>query len=527
MSTVVLARRSPGTALLVRLAVRRDRVLVPVWLAVLLLVDLASAASVPGLYPTEADRVRAAEAINASPGIIALYGPVLDVHSTGELAMTKMTVLYALFVAAFFVVLIRRHTRAEEENGQTELVGGTAVGRDAPLLAAVVVGAGLALALGSLAAVVDGLGGLPATGSLAFGASWAGIGLVATAIAAVACQLSASARTCGAVAAGAIGILYLVRAVGDTSVSWLSWVSPYGWSTQLRAWSGPRWWVLGLYVALAVLLLITAQVLRSHRDLGSGLLAARPGPAAGSRYLASPLALELRLNGLALGVWSVALGGTGFVLGAIVPGIGRLLDSPSAQAMIERLGGVGAIQDALVAAELSIVAVVVTCFGIAVVSRAANDETDGRTDLVMTDAASRGGAFGAIATVAFGGTAWLMVLAGTAIGLGHGERIGAAVGAGLAQLPAVWLVTALALLCLAMAARTAVLGWALVGAFVSLGQLGDLLRLPGSVTGLSPYSHVPAVPAVSFDAAPELALAAVTVATVLAAWTRYRTRDIG
>ena len=66
----------------------------------------------------------AAEAINASPAIVALYGPILDVHSLGELAMTKMTVIYAVFVAIMFLVLVRRHTRVEEENGQTELVGG-------------------------------------------------------------------------------------------------------------------------------------------------------------------------------------------------------------------------------------------------------------------------------------------------------------------------------------------------------------------------------------------------------------------
>ena len=42
-----------------------------------------------------------------------------------------------------------------------------------------------------------------------------------------------------------------LRAVGDTAVSWLSWLSPFGWSTQLRAYGDTRWWVLLLYVALA------------------------------------------------------------------------------------------------------------------------------------------------------------------------------------------------------------------------------------------------------------------------------------
>ena len=62
----------------------------------------------------------AAQAINASPGIVALYGPILDVHSIGELAMTKMTVLYAVFVAIMMLFVVRRHTRG----GRGERTGG-------------------------------------------------------------------------------------------------------------------------------------------------------------------------------------------------------------------------------------------------------------------------------------------------------------------------------------------------------------------------------------------------------------------
>ena len=89
----------------------------------------------------------AARAINASAAIVALYGPILDVRSLGELAMTKLTVLYAVVVALLVLVLVRRHTRVDEESGHAELLGGTAVGRDALLAAALLEGA-LAVAAG-------------------------------------------------------------------------------------------------------------------------------------------------------------------------------------------------------------------------------------------------------------------------------------------------------------------------------------------------------------------------------------------
>jgi ABC-2 type transport system permease protein len=523
-----------GTGLLLRHGLRRDRALVGGWLVVLLGVCYASASATASLYPTVREQVSAAETINASPAIVALYGPILDVHSVGELAMTKMTVLYAVFVAIMFLVVVRRHTRTDEESGRAELLGGTAIGRNAPMAASVLEGAGIALALGLLAAVVDVVGGLPVRGSLFFGASWFGIGLVATGLTAVACQLSASARTCAAITGGALGVLFLVRAVGDTSIGWLSWLSPFGWSTQLRAWSDTRWWVLLLYPVAAGLLVALAQTLRAHRDLGSGLVAVRPGPATGSPRLTDAISLSVRVHGPMIAAWTGAVAVLGLVLGAIAPNIGDLLDSPAARRMMERVGGVGALQDTLLAAELSISAVVITCFAIAVVGHTGADEQDGRTEQVLATATSRSRAFLATLLVAGVGGSWLLLVTGVATTLGFGasggaigDSFGRILAAALVQAPAVWLVTALALASFALRSSWTFLGWSLLVLFLMLGQVGELLKLPGWVIGLSPYGHVPKMPVESFALAPTLVLSAIAAALCLGAWGRYRTRDIG
>ena len=138
-----------GAARLVRHAARRDRVLVAAWTLVLVAVCYSSAAATESLYPAVSDRVSAATAINASPSVVALYGPILDVRSLGEISMTKMTVLYAVFVALLLLVVVRRHTRTEEESGRAELLGGTAIGHDAPLAAAVSLGALISVAVGA------------------------------------------------------------------------------------------------------------------------------------------------------------------------------------------------------------------------------------------------------------------------------------------------------------------------------------------------------------------------------------------
>lgn len=513
-----------GWRLLLGLALRRDRVLAGGWVALLVLMSVASAAATPSLYADQADRVHAAEALNASPAIVALYGPVLDVTSEGELAMTKMTVLYAVFVAVLFIVVVRRHTRVEEESGRTELVGGTAVGRDAALAAVAVESVLLALVLGALVALGNAVSGLDAAGSVAFGALWAGTGLVAAGIGALTAQLSASARTCAGFAAGAVGVLFVLRAAGDTGPQWLSWLSPLGWNTQVAAYGETRWWLLAAYPALAAVLAGGAVLLRDRRDLGSGLLAARPGPATGSPRLADAFGLALRTSTTTLALWALAAAVMGVVFGMIAPGVGDLLDSATAQSIIDELGG------ELVAALLSIVAVVLTYFAAAVVAHTSRDESEGRAELVLSTGTSRAAWFGATLLVALAGTALLLVVTGLGLWIGYvaadGPGIGNLLVAALAWVPAAWVAGALAVLSLAWGTRWSVLAWVWPAAFLTLGLLGDLLDLPAWLTGLSPYAHVPSVPSEPWSWTSATALSAVAAALLAVAWWRFRARDI-
>src|SRR5437867_2764366 len=111
-----------GTGALARLALRRDRVLLPVWLAVFVGIAGSSASATIDLYPTEASRVQAAEAVNRTQSLVALYGRVYDPTSLGALALVKLGGLGAVFVAVLAIVVTVRHTRAEEETGRLELV---------------------------------------------------------------------------------------------------------------------------------------------------------------------------------------------------------------------------------------------------------------------------------------------------------------------------------------------------------------------------------------------------------------------
>lgn len=523
--------RAASPVLFWRLALRRDRVLVPMWFAVLVLACYASAAATPALYKSEAARVSAARAINASPGIVALYGPILDVRSTGELAMTKMTVLYSVLVSVMILFIVRRHTRADEESGRAELIGATAVKPHTLLRSTLVYGTAISCTLGLLVASVNAVGGLPLVGSLAFGMAWAGTGTVATGVAGVACQASASPRTCAAIGSGAFGTLFLLRAVGDaTSASWLSWLSPYGWNTQLRAYSGTRWWVLALYLASGAVLMLLADLLSRSRDLGAGLLQARPGPAAGSPRLAGASGLGLRIHRPALVTWSLTMFAIGAIFGAITPGFDSF-DTADLKEVLSRIGGAGSFREVMVSSIISMFGLIVTCFAVTVIGHAGSDEHAGLSESVLATATSRWRSFATTAAIALGGATLLLLTGGVGIAIGlqgnSSSSFGEVVAAALAQAPAMWLVAALGLICFALRSSWAVLGWAIIVAFATLGQIGELLDLPGFVTSLSPYTHSPTMPLESFRPLPALVMTAATAAALIAGWSIYNSRDIG
>ena len=122
------------------------------------------------------------------------------------------------------------------------------------------------------------------------------------------------------------------------------------------------------------------------------------------------------------------------------------------------------------------------------------------------------------------------MVTGLAMAIGaSGSKVGFAgiLEAVLVQLPAVGVVAGLGLVALAQGSRYAVLGWAFVVAFFVVGPVAELLKLPGWVAGLSPYSHVPKVPAEPFAWTPELVLTAIATVLVATAWWRYSERDIG
>jgi ABC-2 type transport system permease protein len=225
---------------LAELAVRTDRVRIPVWTVAVAGLTVLIASSYSTIYPTAESRQARAELIS-SPAATALAGPGygLDDYTLGAMVANEIAGMTMVAVAIMSVLLVTRHLRAEEESGRTELVRAGVVGRYAGITAGLL-SAALANVFVALLLVIGLLGvGLPPAGSLNMSAGVLVVGLVFTSLSALASQFTEHARTASGVGISAIIIAYLLRAVGDVqqghSGSLLTWVSPIGWSQATRA----------------------------------------------------------------------------------------------------------------------------------------------------------------------------------------------------------------------------------------------------------------------------------------------------
>ncbi len=522
-----------GTAVLVRLALRRDRLLIPLWIGLSASMVWFSASATVDLYPTAASRIEAANMINSTASLVALYGPIYDPTSLGALSMTKMTAVYASLVSILMVMLVVRHTRAEEEAGRLELVGSGVVGRAAPMTAAMLVVGGASAVLGLLAAAGLLAAGLPVIGSLVFGAGWAATGLCFSAVAAVAAQVTTGSRAANGLGFTVIALAYMARAIGDLAEEgpgWLSWLSPIGWNQQIRAFAGDRWSVLVLPLAATAVLVPVAFTLRRRRDLGSGLLRDRPGPAAGA--LSSPAGLAWRLQRPLLVAWTAGSAVMAFMMGSIANNVASLLDSPAMKDIIQQLGGKQGLTDAFLAAVLGLVSTIIAAYGISAVGRLHTEESAGHAESVLATAIPRIGWAASHWLIALAGVAWLMLVAGLAAGVGHAIAIGDPsqvlhiTVAALARIPAAWVLVSLVVAVWGLWPYATGVVWGAYAAFIVVGEFGQLWGVPPWVMDFSPFTHSPVLPGPDAQLWGTLWLTVIAGAFLAGGSAAFRHRDL-
>jgi ABC-2 type transport system permease protein len=528
--------RFQGTGPLLRLALRRDRFVLPAWVIVLGSLTSFYYVQFQNLYPTQAARAVLVATTKANPAWVAISGPLAS-SEVGALALWKSSITIVVLSLAVILTVIR-HGRADEEFGRRELLESTPVGRLAHPCAAVTIGVIAAIGTGLVEALMLIAVKAPVAGSLLAGSALALTGIAFAVIAAVVGELTQSARGARLLAGGVLAATYVIRAAGDVRAAngsgWLTWLSPLGWANAVEAFGANRWWVLVLPAVLALVLTPVVFALDMRRDIGSGVVQPRAGRKSARKSLRSPLALAWRLQRTTLFAWALLFITMGYVLGSSAKSLSDTLNSsPQLVEWLARLGGVGAATDLYNAVVINVMGLFAAAFAVQSVLRLHSEEESGRVEPILAAAVSRVRWLSSHVVVAFAGSGALMVLLGLAAGLSQDPKVNSRghsvrdlVAASLVQLPAVWLIAAFALLLFALLPKWSMGAWVVYGLVFVAGVVVPAAWPNSRVTDLSPFTHVPKLPGAEMTWIPLVWLTVLVVIALAVGYVGFRRRDI-
>lgn len=523
-----------GTGVLIRLMMRRERWMTLVTVAVFVLLNAATGASITSMYPTAAQRVEARAGLGNNAAFRFLLGPLSNTDSAAAMTVWRAGLFLVVALSVCAVLLVVRQTRKEEELGRTELVRAAVTGPLAPIGAATVVAVAFSVVVGlGMSLMLFPLGADVADVAAVF-VQYSATALAAVGVALVTAQVAKTSHIANLGAASVVLVGYLLRGVADATQGWgwLRAITPMGWAQLIDPLGDNNFWYgladLGVFVAGFGL----AAVLVTRRDLGAGLIAPRPGPAAATR-MPTIEAVIARLTLPLLGSWVAGVVVYGLIVGFMQPTIDDLTKGNDQLDKVLRQSGVHADLSTLFGVTImGFFAVAAAAWAVNVATRMRSEEHDDRAEILLATPVSRRRYYAAYVLVAVLGAVAILVLAGVGMLLGNGFAGGGwsaaadTMSSAAAQLPATLAMSSIALLLYGFRPSLVPVGWLLVIAALFLGPMSGMFNLPGWVRDLSPFTHTPAVPVAPMTWTPVLILFAVAVVFTVGGLFGFGKRDI-
>lgn len=499
-----------STGILILQRLRRDGRQLALWIVGTAALAYLSYTGVVESFGTEQERAALVVTALANPVILLFRGLPSGVGQSAVMVFLifPWLAMLAAFMSSFLAV---RHTRGEEEAGRAELVSATAAGRTAPIIATALHGLIANALLAALTAGAFLLSGSAAEGSLLAGAAAGAVGVAFLGVGLFAAQLMRTTRGANAVAVWTLLVSFVVCGIGNAlgtpsddltrmESSWLTWLSPFGWAENTRAFDENAWWPLALCLALGIMLAGASIALTAARDLGGSFIAGRHGRIDAPATMSTPTGLVWRLTRGGVTGWAVGgllVGVLATTLADVAAEVGA--DNPAIEQVLQQIAGGGDLEQATLTTFFTMLGILAACCAVQIVCRARQEEAHGTAEPVLSTAVGRIRWLGGYLLVAFAGVIAVVVAgaAGSLLGIaaqgGGEERLVATVlvtGAGQVAAASVFL--ALTALVFVLAPRlTIAVGWTLIVVGMMLGMFGPIFGFPEWLTDLSPIAVAP------------------------------------
>ncbi len=533
-----------GTKDLIRLILRLDRIKLSLWLLGISLLIVITPFSIRAVTSTEAESqgvtpevvlAQQAVLVGNSGASVAMQGPPDALDTFGGRYAFEIGAFTFAIIGLMNVLLIARHTRAEEESGRAELVRAAAVGPWSAIAAVSVVALAANLIIALVTTVVFSIDGLDPGRSFLFGAALGLCGLVFAAVALVWVQVFEYGRAATGASLAVIAVAFALRAVGDVQENGLSYLSPIGWSQAINPFGQPVVWpIVVLLVAVAASFALAITLVR-RRDVGAGLIDQRPGPAQAPRSLLSTFGLAWRLQRTTLAWWCVGIAFMGATYGSVLSEIESFVEEmESMRDVLEQMGMTGdAIRDGFLTLILSMIALIAGAGVIQSMLRPRGEEMAGRAEPVLAGHVSRTSWLGAHLALSVLAAPVFMVIAGLSVVAADGAitgqmtDVGGVVGAALTRTPALWAVAGIGVLLYGVAKEYTLGVWAAFAVTVFIFLFGELVRLPDMALNLSPVRHVTHLPGGDQGLTAIGVLTVIALATFAGGMAMFTRRDVG
>ena len=524
--------RRAVTALTVRLT-RRGAALMAAAIGAYALIEVAAYRAA---YPNGVDPVQYAM-FQDNPVVRMMQGVPSALDVAGGYMAWDGGWIMQIILAVWALLTVTRLLRGDEDAERGDLV---LAGRIRPTVhTAAVLGTvyAEAVVVGAVTAVALVLSGEGAHGSVLFGVGLAGVTATFAGVAGVTSQLVQVRRRAAGIAAGVLGVAYLLRMFGSSTDPrlWARWLTPLGWVDVLDPYGTPDPRVLLPLLAAPAALIALAVLLRARRDQGGALLVTDADRAPRLGLLGSPLAFAWRSNLAVLVAWAAGLLAFGVVMGALV---GTMVEWLAADQDYQRIFEQMGLDAALTT--LGFLAVLGSMFGLAIavqvawrVGAARAEEESGRAEALLAHPVSRLRWLGGHVALAALGGLLLTLLAGSAMWIG-------CKASGLDDVT--WWQTTASVLntmtVVVLAGGLAVLAFGLVPRLTMavpltvtvvgyvLTMVGPALSWPRWLLDLSPFTHLALVPADPWAATSGTVIAVLGLLATTVGLLAFSRRDI-
>lgn len=518
-----------------RFIFRLDRMRIAIWVIALTFFTIIVPVAFKDLYGSQAERDAMAQTM-ANPAMTAMTGPAnLSNYTMGVMTAHQMLLMTAAVVGLMSILLVTRHTRADEEDGRVEMIRSLPTGRlsylNASLFVITVTCLGLAL-INGFGLYALGIESMDLEGSLLYGTALGATGLFFAGVTAIFAQLSDSSRGTIGHSIAVLLLAYLFRAITDVSNEALSWISPLAWVTKAEVYDTNNWWPMVLILAASLALYSLANYLHAIRDLDRGFLPSKPGKKSASRFLQSPIGLALRLQRTGIIAWAIGMYVLGASYGSVLGDLESFfLDNETMKQLLQPEAGVTLLEQ-FIPMLMIVISLLATIPPVMAINKLRGEEKKERLVHLLSRSVSRTKLLGSyfiisiingfvmISLAAFG--LWSV---GTTV-VEDGLSFEMIFTAALSYYPAMLVMISVAVLLIGIFPRLTGFIWLYVLYSFMVLYLGGLFQFSDWVGNISPFGYVPQTPIEDFSIVPLILLSVVAMLIAIIGFVGFYKRDM-